>query len=87
MLRARCPGSKFLALASPELKSDEEILELLYTGVEGLVKFTDRVDEELAQAVKTLMAGGATLSVYEEVHCASSASRVGCVLRRLAVEP
>ncbi len=58
MLRARCPGSKFLALASPELKSDEEILELLYTGVEGLVKFTDRVDEELAQAVKTLMAGG-----------------------------
>jgi len=58
MLRARCPGSKLLALAPPEMKRDEKILELLYAGVEGLVRFTDRVEEELAQAVKTLMAGG-----------------------------
>src|SRR5260370_35739544 len=58
MVRARCPGSKFLALAPPDLKNDEEILELLYTGVDGLVKFTDRVEEELAQAVSTLMDGG-----------------------------
>jgi len=58
MMRARCPGSKFLALVSPDLKNDEEVLELLYIGVDGLVKFTDRVEEELAQAVRTLMAGG-----------------------------
>ena len=58
MLRARCPGSKLLALAPPDLKSDEEILELLYNSVDGLVRFTDRVEEELAQAVRTLMAGG-----------------------------
>jgi DNA-binding NarL/FixJ family response regulator len=58
LLRARCPGSKFLALAPPDLKNDEEILELLYSGVEGLVKFTDRVEEDLAQAVRALMAGG-----------------------------
>src|SRR5258708_7689415 len=30
MLRARCPGSKLLALEPPEMKRDEEILELLY---------------------------------------------------------
>lgn len=57
ILRARCPGSKFLVLMPPEANSDEEILDLLYVGVDGLVRLTERIEEELSQAVRTIMAG------------------------------
>jgi DNA-binding NarL/FixJ family response regulator len=59
MLRARCPGSKFMALGSPEQGNtgDEEILELLYNGVDGFVRITERIEEELLQAVRALMSG------------------------------
>ncbi|MGH9429911.1 MAG: response regulator transcription factor [Terriglobia bacterium] len=56
-LRLRFPGSRFLALRPAGTTSDEEILRLLYSGIDGMVSFSDRVEEELPQAIKAVMAG------------------------------
>ena len=57
-LRVRHTRSQFLALIPPEGWSDEEILRLLYLGVEGIVKISDDLEEDLATAVETILAGG-----------------------------
>lgn len=56
-LRVRYARSQFLALIPSEGWSDEEILRLLYLGVEGIVKISDDLEEELATAVETILAG------------------------------
>jgi two-component system, NarL family, response regulator len=56
-LRVRFPGSKFLALRPPETTSDEEMLRLLHSGIDGLVNFSDQLEEELPQAIEAVAAG------------------------------
>jgi len=48
-----------VALGPPEQGNagDEEILDLLYDGVDGFVRITERIEEELLQAVRALMSG------------------------------
>ena len=57
-LRVRHPRSLFLALIPSEGWADEEILPVLYLGVEGIVKISNNLEEELAAAVETVLAGG-----------------------------
>ncbi len=57
-LRVRHTRSQFLALIPSEGWSNEEILRLLYLGVEGIVEISDDLEEELATAVETILAGG-----------------------------
>src|SRR5438132_6973881 len=38
LLRVRCPGSKFLALAPAETCDNAEMMRLLYAGIDGVVK-------------------------------------------------
>lgn len=54
-LRARCPNSRFLALLSPDRSSDEEMVRMLYAGVDGFVTLTDKVEEELPEAVRLIL--------------------------------
>jgi len=57
LLRVRCPGSKFLVLVPPERSDEENILRLLHTGIEGIAKLSDRLEEELPVAVRAILAG------------------------------
>ncbi len=57
LLRIRCPESKFLALTPSGRSNDEQILRLLYQGVEGVVTVSEDFAEELVAAVKALLAG------------------------------
>jgi len=59
LLRVRCPGSKFLALLSPENAVDDELLRLLHTGIEGVGELSDHLEEELPVAVRAILAGHA----------------------------
>ena len=58
ILRVRHTRSQFLALIPPESWTNEEILRLLFVGVEGTVKISDNLKEELPAAVETVLAGG-----------------------------
>jgi DNA-binding NarL/FixJ family response regulator len=58
ILRVRHPPSQFLALIPPEGWADEEILRLLYLGVEAIVRISDNLEEELAAAIEAVLAGG-----------------------------
>jgi DNA-binding NarL/FixJ family response regulator len=58
ILRVRYPRSRFLTLLPPQGWTEEEILRLLYLGVEGIVKMTDKLEGELAQALASVMNGG-----------------------------
>ena len=56
-LRLRCPGCKLLALLPPDQSAEEQMLRLLYTGVDGFVSLTDNVEEELPRAVHSILDG------------------------------
>lgn len=57
-LRSQFPDSRFLVLGAPGRATDEEILGLLYSGIDGLVSFSDRLEEELPLAIAAVAAGG-----------------------------
>lgn len=57
LLRLRCPGSKFLALVSPERCSQDDMLRLLYAGVDGIASLADDLQRELPVAVHTILGG------------------------------
>ncbi len=57
LLRVRCPGSKFLALAPAETCSNAEMLRLLYAGIDGVVRVSGNWQEEILDAVRGIMDG------------------------------
>ncbi len=57
-LTVRCPGSKFLGLLPARGCDDEDLLRLLYLGLDGLVKISEGLEEELVTAVNAILAGG-----------------------------
>jgi DNA-binding NarL/FixJ family response regulator len=57
LLRIRCPGSKFLALAPSPTCNNAEMLRLLYAGIDGVVLVTGNWQEELLDAVRGIMSG------------------------------
>jgi DNA-binding NarL/FixJ family response regulator len=57
LLRVRCPGSKFLALAPGEICDNAEMLRLLYAGIDGVVKVQGSWQEELLESVRGIMSG------------------------------
>ncbi len=57
LLRVRSPGSKFLTLVPPETGDNEEMLRLLYAGIDGAVKVTARWEEELLAAARGILDG------------------------------
>ncbi len=56
-LRARCPSGRFLALLAPDRSSDEDMVRMLYAGVDGFVTLTNGVEEELPKAVRSVLEG------------------------------
>jgi len=60
-LAARCrshsPGSKFLALLSPEGSKSTEKIRLFYWGVDGFLDLHERWQTELPAAVRRILAG------------------------------
>lgn len=63
-LRVRCLGSKFLAMLPPEAATEEEMLRLLYVGIDGVLGITENFEEELPQAVKAILAGNLWMPQY-----------------------
>jgi DNA-binding NarL/FixJ family response regulator len=57
LLRIRCPGSKFLALAPAPVCDNAEKLRLLYSGIDGVVLVTGNWQEKLLEAVHAIMGG------------------------------
>lgn len=57
LLRVRCPGSKFLVFLPPERGQTEEMLRLLYTGVDGIVTVAGAWQEEIPRAVQAILEG------------------------------
>ena len=57
LLRVRCPGSKFLCLAAVGECDSGEMLRLLYAGIDGVVKVEGNWQEEIPQAIRSLMSG------------------------------
>jgi DNA-binding NarL/FixJ family response regulator len=57
-LTVRCPGSKFLGLFAARARDDEDLLRMLYLGLDGLVKIAEGFEEELVTAVNVILAGG-----------------------------
>ena len=57
LLRVRCRGSKFLVLIPGERSNHEEMLRLLYAGVDGIVSLTKDLQKELPVAVRVIQAG------------------------------
>ncbi len=55
-LRVRCSGSRFLALL-PLGAGDEEILRLLYSGLDGLVVLSESINNDLTVAVRSVLEG------------------------------
>lgn len=55
-LRVCRPRSKLLVLVGPK-EVDQEILRLLYNGIEGIVRMGDSLGDELPQAVQALLVG------------------------------
>jgi len=53
----RYPESKFLVLLSPEKGTDEEMLRLLYVGIDGFSIFADQLAQELPRALRAIMSG------------------------------
>lgn len=53
-----CPGSKFLGLLPERGCEDEDILRMLYLGLDGLIKISEGLEEELVAAVDAILAGG-----------------------------
>ncbi len=57
LLYMRYPESKFLVLLSPEKGTDEEMLRLLYVGIDGFSIFADQLAQELPRALRAIMSG------------------------------
>ncbi len=57
-LRTKCPGSKFVVLTPPDKMNDQELLRLLYIGVDGAVSLGNSLDEELPRALRKIFEGG-----------------------------
>ncbi len=57
-LTVRCPGSKILGLLPARGCDDEDLLRMLYLGLDGLVKIWEGLEEELVAAVNAILAGG-----------------------------
>ncbi len=57
VIRARCPGSRFLALVAGQGWADEGIIRLLYLGVDGVVEISERLEAELPAAARAILAG------------------------------
>lgn len=57
LVRVRCPGSKFLALVPPEKGDNEEMVRLLYAGIDGVVKVAAHWQEELLTAARGILEG------------------------------
>ena len=56
-LSVYCPGSRFVAVLAERSYEDEEILRMLYLGLDGLVKVSEDLEQELASAVNTVLDG------------------------------
>ena len=56
-LSVYCPGSRFVAVLSDRSYEDEDILHMLYLGLDGLVKVSEDLEQELASAVNTVLDG------------------------------
>jgi DNA-binding NarL/FixJ family response regulator len=54
-LRARAPGSKFLALLPPETSADAEKTRLFCWGIDGLVELHDKWQTELPLAIHAIL--------------------------------
>lgn len=57
ILRVRCPGSRFLALIGLEKSERDEMLRLLYAGIDGVVVVAAQWQEELLAAAKGIVEG------------------------------
>lgn len=57
VLRMGCPGSKFLALLPPCRSSDEDMVRMLYLGMDSLVVISERISGEIVQAVRATLNG------------------------------
>jgi len=57
LLRVQCPGSKFLALAPARTCNNAEMLRLLFSGIDGVVRVTGNWQEEILNAVRGIMEG------------------------------
>lgn len=57
LLRRKYPGSKFVCLISPDQAQDEYMLNLFFTGVEGIVCLKERWPAELRRAVRDVLNG------------------------------
>ncbi len=57
-LRMRCRGARFLVLVPKRNYEENEVLRLLYLGVEGIMAFSDRLRAELPAAVDVILNGG-----------------------------
>ncbi len=55
--RAHSPGSKFMALISPESSSDTEKLRLFYWGIDGFVELHEAWQAELPHAIRSVLDG------------------------------
>lgn len=57
ILRVRCLESRFVALVNPARCVEAYMLQLLYLGVDGVVKFSDELEAELPNAVQSILGG------------------------------
>ena len=56
-LSVYCPGSRLVAVLPERGYGDEDILRMLYLGLDGLVKVSEDLEQELASAVNTVLDG------------------------------
>jgi len=57
LLRRKHPGSRFVCLISPEQAQEEYMLNLFFSGVEGIVCLKERWPAELRRAVRDVLNG------------------------------
>ncbi len=55
--RLRCPESKFMALLSPEKATDDEMIRLVYEGIDGCLALTELYGQEFPKALQSIISG------------------------------
>jgi DNA-binding NarL/FixJ family response regulator len=57
LLCLRCPQSKFMALLTAEKATEEEMLRLVYEGIDGCLALTELYGQEFPKALQSIMSG------------------------------
>ncbi len=57
LLCLRCPESKFMALLSPEKATDDEMIRLVYEGIDGCLALTELYGQEFPKALQSIISG------------------------------